>query len=311
MQTTNILTNESVSLPDGRADFLLVASALTLDAEYLTNEKVFSADKLTQTAEGLPSPVLITRAVYNLAAFSTIEILDLGLQTQPQNTIVHHFKLSSLSADESFKRGMQFGKSYELKGNYLILGESSPSSITTATASILALGYNPKDFFAPALLNKRALALSKESISNFEKLNQFGDTMLLFCAGFLIEASKRFQIVLSGGIQMTAVLLIADALREDILMRANHNNIILSMTHWTLQNGQADPRGLLSLLSYTPKTLCATVSFENSEIPALKQYDINEFNEEAGAGAALAYAERHGISDKELLEQIEILYYCL
>jgi uncharacterized protein (TIGR00303 family) len=351
MQTYNILTNEITSLPDGRADFLLAASVTktceipgitqagipgmlpltpTLDAEYITNEKVFSLGELAETPTGVPTPALITRATHNLAAFSTIEILDLGLQTQPQNCVVHHFDITpsasidkgaNINAKEIFAKGMNFGKSYELKGNYLILGESTPAGTTTATASVLALGYDCKDDFSSSFLNvpdsiksktlNAALSLVDDTMSNFEKLSIVSDNMLLFCAGFLVEASKRFQIVLGGGTQMAACLLIADALREEILMRVKHDNITLATTQWVAKDEHANIKHILEQLSYTPNAVYTTFSFANAEIPILKKYDEGEAKEGVGAGSALGYAKKQDISNKALLEQIEILIYSL
>lgn len=115
MNTYNIFTDKQDSLPSGKADFLLAASVTktcqidgitqagipgmipltpTLDAEFITNEKVFSLGELAETPNGVPSPALITRAVHNLNPYSSIEVLDLGLVTKPQNTPLHHFGIA-------------------------------------------------------------------------------------------------------------------------------------------------------------------------------------------------------------------------
>jgi len=130
---------------------------------------------------------------------------------------------------------MKFGEEYELKGNYLILGESTPSGTTTATATALALGYDCKNDFSSSFLSvpndvknetiNKALSLINDNMTNFEKLSIVSDNMLIFCAGFIMSASRRFHIVLAGGTQMAACLLVADALREDVLMRVKHDNM--------------------------------------------------------------------------------------
>jgi len=162
MKTYNIFTNEKDSLPQGRADFLLAASVTktceiegitqagipgkipltpTLDAEFLLHKKVFSMPELAETPTGVPTPALITRAVENLAGFSAIEILDIGLESRPQNTQVENFDIApsdsivdgaGIDAYAIVMKGMKFGREYELKGNYLILGESTPAGTTTA-----------------------------------------------------------------------------------------------------------------------------------------------------------------------------------
>ncbi len=351
MQTYNILTNNLDSLSEGKADFLLAASVTktceiqgitqagipgmipltpTLDAEFITNEKVFSLGELAETPTGVPTPALITRAVHNIAPFSSIEILDLGLTAEPQNCHIHHFGITpsesissgaGIDAKEIFAKGMEFGKSYELKGNYLILGESTPAGTTTATASILALEYDCANDFSSSFLHvpndvktqtiNKALSLINEEMTNFEKLGIVSDNMLLFCAGFLLEASKRFQVVLAGGTQMAACLLIADKLREDVLMRVKHDNIVLATTQWVTEDKNSNISHILEQLSYKPHAIYTTFSFSNTQIPILKKYDEGEAKEGVGAGASLAYTNSLKITNKELLEQIEYLIYTM
>jgi len=351
MQTYNIFTNKIESLPEGKADFVLAASVTktceiegitqagipgmipltpTLDAEYITNEKVFSLGELAETPTGVPSPALITRATHNLAPFSTIEVFDLGLVKKPQNCILHNFDISpsdsinkgaNIDAEAIFNKGRDAGKKYELKGNYLILGESTPAGTTTATTSALALGFDVAEDFSSSFKNvpnsiknqtiQAALSHINDDMSNFEKLSYVSDNMLLFCAGFLMEATKRFHVVLAGGTQMAACLLIADKLREDILMRINHNNLTLATTAWVAKDEHSNIAHILEQLSYTPHALYTTFSFSESEIPVLHKYDEGEAKEGVGAGASLAYANNFNISNKELLEQIEYLIYTM
>jgi len=351
MKTYDIFTNELTKLPEGRADFLLAASVTktceiegitqagipgkiaytpTLDAEYITNEKLFSMPDIAETPSGVPTPALITRAVHNLNPFATIEILDLGLEVQPQNCIVHNFGIqpsqainqgASIDAREVFAKGMAFGRSYELKGNYLILGESTPSGTTTAAASTLALGYDVADDFSSSFLHvpndiknktiNEALSLVDNTMSRFEKLGIVSDNMLIFCAGFLLEATKRFHVVVAGGTQMAACLLIADALREDMLMRLNSNNLTLATTQWVAHDTNANITHILKQLSYRANAVYTTLSFANAQIPVLHKYDEGEAKEGVGAGGALAYGATHEIQNEQIVEQIEIALYSL
>ena len=349
MKTFNIFTDKEDSLLKGTADFLLAGSVTrtceiegitqagipgmipltpTLDAEFIVNEKVFSLGELAETPTGVPTPALITRAIHKLNPFSSIEILDLGLDTQPQNSIVHNFDIApsdsiatgaNIDAKEVFAKGMAFGKSYELKGSYLILGESTPSGTTTALASALALGYDCQNDFSSSFLDvpndiksktvQQALSLIDDDMNNFEKLSIVSDNMLLFCAGFLLEASRRFHIVLAGGTQMVACLLIADKLKEDVLMRLKSDNITLATTQWVAQDKNSDIAHLLSLLSYTPHAIYTTFSFAKTEIPVLKKYDEGEAKEGVGAGACLAYGVCGEVENSAVLNEIELLIY--
>ncbi|MBA1438344.1 MAG: TIGR00303 family protein [Epsilonproteobacteria bacterium] len=349
MKSYDILTNQPTQLPQGRADFLLAASVTktceiegitqagipgkiaytpTLDAEFIVSEKLYSMPEIAETPSGVPTPALITRAVHNLNPFATIEILDLGLEVKPQHVPLHSFgikpsqsiaKGAGINAKEIFAKGMEFGKTYELKGSYLILGESTPSGTTTAAASALALGYDLDGAFSSSFLDvpnsiknktiQQALSLIKPNMSHFEKLGVVSDNMLLFCAGFLVEATKRFEVVLAGGTQMAACLLIADSVREDILQRLNHNNLTLATTQWVAKDRNSDIVRILSNLSYTLKTCYSTFSFADAKIPVLKKYDEGEAKEGVGAGGALGYGVTNGLENKEVLETIELMMY--
>lgn len=351
MRTYNIFTNELDSIPEGKADFLLAASVTntckikgitqagipgmipltpTLDAEFITNEKVYSLGELAETPTGIPSPALITRAIHNVNPFSCIEILDLGFQVEPKHCTFHNFNIApsdsiaedaSIDAKTIFEKGMHFGKNYELKGNYLILGESTPSGTTTAAATALALGYDCKNDFSSSFLNvpddiknttiEKSLSLINDEMDTFEKLSVVSDNMLIFCAGFILEASRRFHIVLAGGTQMAACLLVADKLREDVLMRVKHDNITLATTKWVAKDKHSNITHILSLLSYTPHAVYTEFSFANTEIAILKKYDDGEAKEGVGAGAALAYGAVNNVSNDALLDAIEIIIYTM
>lgn len=351
MQSYNIFTNEIDSLPKGKADFLLAASVTrtceiegitqagipgkipltpTLDAEFITNEKVFSLGDLAETPTGVPSPAIITRAVHNLNPFSSIEILNLGLEVSPEYTTSSSFEISpsdsivygaNIDAKTVFAKGMKAGDKYELKGSYLILAESTPSGTTTATATVLALGYDCRDDFSSSFLNvpndirdetiNKALCLIADDMTNFEKLGIVSDNMLIFCAGFLLSASKRFHVVLAGGTQMAALLLVADILREDVLMRVKSDNITLATTEWVVKDKKSNIKNILSKLSYKPHAIYTTFSFENAEIPILKKYDEGEAKEGVGAGGALSYANANDIDNAKLLKAIELIIYTM
>jgi len=347
----NIYNNEPSQLPQGKADFLLAGSVTrtceiegitqagiptmipltpTLDAEFITNEKVFSLGELAETPTGVPSPAIITRAVENLVGFSTIEVLDLGLEKTPQNTTYSSFGISpsesitkgaNIDVELLFNKGLDAGHRYELKGNYLILGESTPSGTTTATTTALACGYDVRDDFSSSFKDvpndirdetiNKALSLIDDSMSLNEKLSLVSDNMLIFCAGFIISAHKRFEVVLGGGTQMASCLLLIDKLKDDYFMSIDEKNITLATTSWVANDKNSDIKNLLSKLSFTPNAIYSHLSFENAEIPVLKKYDEGEAKEGVGAGASLAYGYSNGLSNSQIVEQIEYILYTL
>jgi hypothetical protein len=134
--------------------------------------------------------------------------------------------------------------------------------------------------------------------SGFELLEHYFE---FFCSGFLMEATRRFHIVLSGDISMANLLLRADRLREKVLMRIKHNNITLvSSPHHKEQLIT-----LLSHLSYTPHTLYTSFNYEQSDISILQRHQPHG----VGVEASLAYASAMGVSQESLLEAIEFLIY--
>ena len=349
MQTFDIFSKTEKILPKYKADFLLMASVTktceiegitqagipglipltpTLDAEFIATGRVFSLPELAETLNGVPTPALITKAVDNLAGFACVEVCDLGLETKPQQTKLYEFGFTpsgridegaGIDAKAIFLKGMEFGASYELKGSYLIVGESTPAGTTTAEAAVRALGYDVKGCFSSSFLNapksikeetiQKALSLINDDMSDFEKLGIVADNMLLFTAGFVYEATKRFEVVLAGGTQMAAVMLIADKLRETMLMRPDHKNLTLATTQWVVEDEKSDIKKLLSLLSYEPNAVYTTFTFASADIPVLKKYDEGEAKEGVGAGGALAYAKAHALKNSEIVENIELMMY--
>lgn len=296
----------------------------TLDAEFISTGKVFSLGEIAETPKGVPTPALITRAVHELSSFKNLQILDLGLVTAPQECKLIEFEISStpsitdedsFDAKAVFDKGFDFGKEYQLQGDYLILGESTPSGTTTAQASITALDYKTEGLFASSFKDapgsikeetiSKALSKLSSNMDLFEKLGHTADNMLMFCAGFILSASRRFNLVLAGGTQMAAVLLIANKIAGRQSIHHDHRHIHLCTTKWIAQDKHSNIQALLDQLDYRLKAYYADFSFEDASHPALKLYDEGEAKEGVGAGAAIAYAYAHGISQKELTSKIE------
>jgi len=338
------LKQNDLILP-GKADFLLAASVTytceipqltqagipgkipltpTLDAEFISTGKVFSLSDVAETPKGVPTPALITRAVQELAPFTSLEILDLGLQVKPQHCDLIELGIepspsitqeAHFDAKAIFAKGFAYGKDYTLQGDYLIIGESTPSGTTTAQACIKALGYETDGLFAssfkdaPTSIKEKtiqtSLAKLHSNMSLYEKLGHTADNMLVFTAGFILSASRRFNLVLAGGTQMAAVLLIANKIAGRQGIHHDHRHIHLCTTKWIAEDRHSNIRGLLEQLDYRLKAYYSDFSFEEASHPALKLYDEGEAKEGVGAGACLAHAYSHGISQSDLTLKVE------
>lgn len=339
------ISPENALFKDKQADFLLSACVThtceiplltqagipgkipltpTLDAEFISTGRVFSLGDIAETPKGVPTPALITRAVQELSPFQKIQILNLGLSQEPQQCKLIDFDISptpsitdekAFDAKAIFEKGFEFGKRYQLEGDYLILAESTPSGTTTAQASISALGYETEGLFSSSFkdapLNvkektlKKSLSKLHSNMGLFEKLGHTADNMLLFNAGFILSASRRFNVVLAGGTQMAAVLLIANKIASRQSIHHDHRHIHLCTTKWIAQDKHSDIQALIDQLDFRLKAYYADFSFEDANHPALKLYDEGEAKEGVGAGAATAYAYAHGISQKELTQKIQ------
>jgi len=299
-----------------------------LDGEFISTGEVRSMPDVAETPKGVPTPALITRGVHLLAPFSTIELLDLGLEVKPKgdDITIHHQDISpsqsiaegaNIDAKALFEKGVAFAKAYKCEDDYLILGESVPSGTTTATATALALGYNAKTLFSSSFKNvpnnirqetiHKALAQVKDKTDFFEILGSVADNMLIYNAGFLLGANGRFPLLLAGGTQMACVLLVLNsylALKEE-----THNlplyNVALCTTKWVAEDKKSNIKALLGMLNFPVNAYYSDFDFSLSNHPALKLYDEGEAKEGVGAGAALMYGVLNGLSKEEITRQVE------
>ena len=298
-----------------------------LDAEFLTTGAVHSLENIAETPKGVPTPALITRAVHLLHPFSHIELLDLGLKVTPKtDATIHSFDIAPsgsiaedahIDAKTVFEKGLAFGQSYDLQDDYLILAESVPSGTTTATATALALGYDAKGCFSSSFKNvpndirqstiDKARSHIEEDEEIFTKLGKVSDNMLLFVAGFLIGAESRFPILLAGGTQMAAALLVADAIIQHYPQYRPQNTMkpILATTQWVAKDAHSDIATLLAMPHFPVDACYSDFDFAQAAHPALKLYDEGEAKEGVGAGAALSYGILNGLTRKSITIQVE------
>ena len=290
----------------------------TLDAEFVDSGRLFSLDNIAETPKGVPTPAIITRAVRRLTDFA-FEVLDLGLDVEPKVEVLHRSGLmpsgnilegAGIDAKSVIERGRLFGEKYEHLNDILLLGESTPAGTTTAYATAKALGVDADGCFsssfknAPANLKKSVVdeaLLRVEDADLYARLGAVSDNMLLFCAGFASAFSQKAPVVLGGGTQMAAVLLLIDKLGLEV----NRDNISLMTTGWVYRDANSDIAGLLKQLSQPVEASYADFSFAKAQIPVLKLYDEGEAKEGVGAGAALCLALENGFGEEEIVREVE------
>jgi uncharacterized protein (TIGR00303 family) len=307
----------------------LIPLTPTLDAEFLTTGEVRSLIDIATTPTGVPTPALITRGVHLLKPFQSIYLNNLGIDTIPN---IEHFQINNfnikpsdsiadnanIDAFEIFEKGVDYGKSLQVDTEYIILAESVPAGTTTAYATAKALGYNVDGKFSssfqsvPNEIKNKTIQQALNTISDqddiFEILGKVSDNMLIFNAGFLLGSSYHNQkILLAGGTQMAAVLLIVDAMIKHMQGIYDSSNIALCTTSWIYNDSHSDIKSLLEMVGFNVNAYCTDFTFENASHPALKLYDQGEAKEGVGAGAALVYGALNGLKQNDLIVQIESL----
>jgi uncharacterized protein (TIGR00303 family) len=299
----------------------------TLDAEFLCTKQVRSMPNIAQTPKGVPTPALITRAVHELSAFSNIEILNLGLETLPQ---ISHFKIhnfaikpsgriddgAKINAMEIFQKGLDFGQSFKTNDDYVILSESIPAGTTTANATALALGYECDGYFSSSYKNspndiknntiEKALKRVDLNGDLFDNLGYVSDNMIIFNAGFILGSrANNLKVILAGGTQMAAVLLLVNSILRSMGGELDSSNIALCTTKWINKDENSNIKALLEQLDFSINAYASDFDFSLSSHPALKLYDQGEAKEGVGCGGALCYASINGISKVDLTKKIE------
>lgn len=299
----------------------------TLDAEFLCTGEVRSLENISTTPKGVPTPGLITRAAHMLHPFSSLALLNLGLEVKPK---IDYFPLydfsiepsgsidtgANIDAMELFEKGVEFAEEYFCRSDYIILGESVPSGTTTALATALALGYDARDKFsssfkdAPNSIKESvvdmALSCCGEGDDLFKKLSSVSDNMLIFNAGFVLGLQKRkVTTVLAGGTQMAALLLVINSILKHTKQTINSHNLALCTTKWVYEDPDSDIKGLLEMIDFPINAYYTDFDFSLTSHPALKLYDEGEAKEGVGAGAALMYACLNGISKEQITRKVE------
>jgi uncharacterized protein (TIGR00303 family) len=301
----------------------------TLDAEFLSTGEVRSLPNVAETPKGVPTPALITRAVHLLHPYARIELLDLGLKIPPQgdDLMLHRFgieptysiaKGARIDAKAVFEKGLEFGRTYTCVDDYVILAESVPSGTTTATATALALGYDARTLFSSSFKNvpntirettiEQALSHVDTDDDLFAILGSVADNMLIFNAGFVLGVGGRFPIVLAGGTQMAAVLLVANRIMGSDAYQGlaqETGKVTLWTTKWVAEDPHSDIKALLEMVDFPVNAFYADFDFGLSAHPALKLYDEGEAKEGVGAGGALMYGYLNGLSKDAITRQVE------
>ncbi len=217
-----------------------------------------------------------------------------------------------------YKKGIEIG---EVSNKPILIAESVPGGTTTAQAVMQAFGLNVSNlvgsslFKAPRLLKNKVIqiGLSKANLRNgfdsFDVISAVGDPFQAFSMGLLIGARLAKQpVVLSGGSQMLAVILLALEFIDNESKKDFIENVFLATTGWLVNDDSlAD---LLNLINekydISLVGLSSPLNFKSAKYKELKDYELGHVKEGVGAGGLSILAFLNGSKNSEIVSLCQL-----
>jgi uncharacterized protein (TIGR00303 family) len=290
------------------------------DMEFLFSGKLSEKFKLPESPEGPPSPVIISSSVkehFNIP----VSLIDAGLKVKPNVSVWEcEVKYSNniceganVDAYKLISKGIEYAHQCSLN-ELEIIAECVPGGTTTAYSLCKALGYQCDNLFSSSSTDEKHKDLKKKTVE--EAINKFGyfdnpltacnfygDNMQPFAAALASKLSLKTNVILAGGTQMLAVY----ALMKKLNMPANYNNIAIITTKWIINDKNSNFIKLASMIDKELNSLYSDFTM-TSDINNLALYEKGYVKEGVGAGALTAYAFANGMTEEELLKEIERKY---
>ena len=217
-----------------------------------------------------------------------------------------------------YKKGLEIGKSTKQP---LFISESVPGGTTTAQAVMEAFGLNVNNLIGSSLINNpRALktkvikaglfnASLKNNFDSLDVISSVGDPFQAFSMGLLIGARLANQsVVLSGGSQMLAVILLALEFIDSKDKQEFIEFVLIATTGWLVKDNSLSD--LLELINEKHNVnllgLASPLNFKSSRYKELSDYEIGYVKEGVGAGGMSILAFLKGFSIEEIVSRCQI-----
>ena len=217
-----------------------------------------------------------------------------------------------------YKKGLEIGKS---TNQPIFISESVPGGTTTAQAVMEAFGLNVNHLIGSSLINPprtlktkviKAAILNANLDYNFDSIDvisSVGDPFQAFSMGLLIGARLAKQyVVLSGGSQMLAIILLALEFINYKEKQEFVNSVFIATTGWLVKDNSLSD--LLDLISEKHNVnllgLASPLNFELSKNKELRDYEIGYVKEGVGAGGMSIFAFLKGFSNEEIVSMCQI-----
>ena len=217
-----------------------------------------------------------------------------------------------------YEKGISIGKSSKQP---ILIAESVPGGTTTAQAVMETFGLNVSNlvgsslFKAPRELKRRVIqtgllnANLKNNFDSFDVISSVGDPFQAFSMGLLIGSRLANQtVLLSGGSQMIAVILLALELLDSKNKEDFFKNVFIATTSWLVKDKSLSD--LLDLINQKHKVnligLASPLNFKSSNSKELKDYELGHVKEGVGAGGISILAFLKGFRNKEIVSLCQV-----
>ncbi len=277
------------------------------------------------------TPALISYVCSKLISASPI-VVPIGINQKPffRHLVVEDQNLgpsSCLTTGKSmtrervlnlYKKGIQIGKSSKQP---ILLAESVPGGTTTAQAVMEAFGLNVSNlvgsslFIAPRELKRKVIqtgllnANLKSKFDSFDVISSVGDPFQAFSMGLLIGTRLANQpVVLSGGSQMLAVILLALEFLDYRNKKDFIKKVFIASTGWLVNDNSLSD--LLDLINEKHNVnlvgLSSPLNFKSSKYKELIDYELGHVKEGVGAGGISILAFLKGFTNKEIVSLCQL-----
>ena len=300
------------------------------DAEYLLfGPRVDFKYKLPFLNAGV-SPALISNACAKLLDVN-IDVIPIGI---PEKPYFRHITLEDklnlpagcISSGNAmpqervvdlYKKGLQIGIS---SNHPFFISESVPGGTSTAQAVMEAFGLNVSDLVGSSLKNpprdlKRKIiskglkkANLKAGFDSIDVIASLGDPFQALAIGIILGARKVNQtVILAGGSQMIAILLLALEYIDSDKKQDFVENIFIATTNWLVRDNALN--SLLTLIANKHQVeilgIGSPLNFKSSKYKELKDYELGYVKEGVGAGGMSVLAYLKGFKSDDIINICE------
>ena len=260
--------------------------------------------------------IVIPIGVYKKPYFSHLLVED--HYGNPSDCLSTGKTMSKARVKNLYEKGLSIGLS---KNKPILISESVPGGTTTAQAVMEAYGLDVADLVGSSLLksprelkrNIIATGLHRAKLGKdfnaIDVISALGDPFQAFSMGLLIGARKSNNtVILSGGSQMVAILLLALEFLSSMEKDAFSERVFILTTGWLAVDETLSE--LLNIVAEKHQIhlygFASGLNFNSSKIKELRDYEIGYVKEGVGAGGMSLLAYLKGFKYEKIVSECEL-----